>query len=161
MTCQHCRDHLPDYLDGSFDPDLQGEWRAHLEACPDCMHALQREQTIGRTLHAALSQAAAGLSLPPVARRAILRAAQEDAASASNRRRAWTWLAAAPWRSLAAAGVLAGVGITSLHVSRSARLRDAGPHAAARSDDVRFVLDVPFESDRHVGVSHAVFSDSP
>ena len=36
MKCRECIEHLYEYVDRELTPELEGEIRAHLAACPPC-----------------------------------------------------------------------------------------------------------------------------
>ncbi len=160
MTCRNYRDHLQEYLEETLEAGFSRELRAHLDACPECRRQWQREQAVERTLRAALGHATAHLFLSPEAKTTILHAARATAPRQSAVRVGRHWLNVIPVRGLAAAAAFAGVLLCTVLVSRH---DSADPHAhrTARADRERFTIDVPFQSDRQTGVSHADFSALP
>ena len=155
MTCREFREHLHEHLDAALGPTDQAGPRGHVAACKECQLAVARAQQFGRTLQHALDRSAATVSLEPEFSRRLLQAVQPPR-RVSAARRAWLWLAATPFRAIGAAACI-GVLLFALLLNRP-----FGPSPDTtrehRGEHITFLIDVPFQTDRHSGVTHAEFS---
>ena len=92
MSCEHAQTVLHGYLDGELDAARASEFERHLESCPDCLSALEAQETLRSALQRAQLYESA-----PLALRSKIRA-NLPAASGSKfgfRRLQLGWLAAA------------------------------------------------------------------
>jgi anti-sigma factor RsiW len=155
MTCHEFRNELHEYLDEGLEPARQTAARAHVAGCKECQLAVQRTQRFGRTLHHAMQRAAADISLEPELSRRIALAAQPRRVRSGAGWRAWEWLVVRPYRALGAAAL---VGILAFAVQSRRQSINAPDLIIQSSAQITFSIDVPFQTDRQVGVTHAEFS---
>ena len=63
MDCREARDHLAEFQRGQLRPDVQGDVRAHLEACAACSRVYVEERALTEILERRLPQHPAPLAL--------------------------------------------------------------------------------------------------
>jgi anti-sigma factor RsiW len=156
MTCREFKDHLHDYLEEGLEPAAQASARAHAEDCKECRLAVERAQQFGRVLHHALDRSAAGISLDAAFSRRVLQAGQPAPVRHPRGWSTWLWLTTSPFR-IASAAALVGVVLFTLLLSRQA-VKAPQETLQPNRDLITFSIDVPFQTDRHAGVTHAEFS---
>ena len=155
MTCREFKGQLHDFLDAPPGATEQAAARAHVDGCKGCRLAVQQAQQFGRVLHEALDRSAATVSLEADFSRRLL-----QSAPAAVRKSAgwpgWPWLAASPFRAVGAVACVGIVLFALLFSRESTKAPDKTP--ARSSDEISFSIDVPFQTDRHVGLTHAEFT---
>jgi mycothiol system anti-sigma-R factor len=97
VSCEHAGAILHGYLDGELDAARASEFERHLESCPECLAALEAQETLRAALQRAQLYATA-----PVALRRKFRASLPAASPAGFSSR-WTYMR---WLALAAAALL-------------------------------------------------------
>jgi putative zinc finger protein len=114
MDCKRLKDRLSDRALGGLDRPGEGELRAHLEACPDCRAALERERRLVGAIDRGVRAHLAAEPSPELAARVRMRLAEERAGSAAGLLSAWSlvprwWLdwGLRPWIPATAAAVIA------------------------------------------------------
>jgi anti-sigma factor (TIGR02949 family) len=63
MSCEHAHTVLHGYLDGELDAARASEFERHLESCPDCLSALEAQETLRSALQRAQLYATAPVAL--------------------------------------------------------------------------------------------------
>jgi anti-sigma factor (TIGR02949 family) len=122
MVCQDAMDRLSPFLDDELDPVASREVARHLESCPDCAAAFERQRKLGETLRRDLEYHRA----PDLLRARVVR----DTRAALRRDGARLRPATQPWRWLSvAAALIAVVGGTWMVATLP---RDRGDDAIAR-----------------------------
>src|SRR5437867_2802917 len=116
MVCQEVMDRLSPYLDDELDPVASREVSRHLESCPSCAAALDRQRALSESLRRDLEYHRA----PDLLRARVMR----DARAAVRREGARSRPTAAPWRwlSVAAAAIAVAGGtwlLTTLPLDRA------------------------------------------
>jgi len=107
MVCREVMDRLSPFLDDELDPVASYEVSRHLESCPNCAAAFDRQRELSQSLRRDLEYHRA----PDLLRARVVR----DARAAARRDGAHSRPATHPWRWLsAAAAVIAVVGGTWL-----------------------------------------------
>ena len=155
MTCREFKAQLHEYLEESLAGAQQAAARAHVEECKECRLAVAQAQQFGRALHHALHRSAATVSLEAEFSQRLLQTAASRMRD-SAARRAWHWLTASPFRTVGAAAFV-GVVLFTLLLSRPT-VKAPGQTRQTSDDRILFSIDVPFQTDRHIGVTHAEFS---
>ena len=97
MSCEHAGSILHGYLDGELDAARASEFERHLESCPECLAALEAQETLRSAL-----QRAQLYEVAPVALRHKIRASLPVARSVAFGSR-WTSMR---WVALAAMALL-------------------------------------------------------
>src|SRR5215470_13423371 len=122
MECQDAIDRLSPFLDDELDPVASREVSRHLESCPDCAAALERQRKLSDSLRRELEYHRA----PDLLRARVVR----DVRAAAGREAARSRPAPQPWRWLsAAAAVIVVAGGTWMVAIRSI---DRGDDVTAR-----------------------------
>jgi len=149
MNCESFQGVLHEYLDESLDAETHAEARLHLQHCGACRRTLAREQAFAHAMHQSLGEGASGLSIRPGMRQDILDAVAARSYRDNSLFAALTWpmvfrpvLAAA---ALLAVGLVLYKGAAHLHPARSVL-----PIQAPASGSGAWVVDVPFQVQRHV-----------
>ena len=147
MNCKKFNNDLAEYLDRTLKGRRLAAVQEHLDRCPECRLAVQREQAASRAIRGALDRAASPLSLSTELAGRILAAStsQTKTTARPTAQHAWPWLRAHPFRSVAAAFAIAGVLVLSRKFSRH-RVEAS----SAASDRGRYEVDVPFQTETHV-----------
>jgi anti-sigma factor RsiW len=125
ILCRRVEERLSDHLEGTLDPLLDGELRAHLEECEAC-----------RELRAAMAEVIDALRQPAAEPAADLAARAADAALRAHRHRPRrvglpTFVGLPPW-VLATAAVLALALSTGLATASGGKGAGAGTRVAQR-----------------------------
>src|SRR5262249_1846132 len=111
MKCEIGRSSLEGYLDGELDAVRMAEFERHLEECPECLPALQIEESTRSSIeNAKLYEDVPG----PLRKRILADVCPARPRAMTQNRSTWQWLAAA-----AAILVLAYGGWRAVNISRT------------------------------------------
>jgi anti-sigma factor RsiW len=85
MNCEHLRENLYDYLDGSLSPSGKAAAEEHLARCLACRQAVQRESQLAQSLFSRLEQAVETVALDSLTRRRMATAVERKIAQSRER----------------------------------------------------------------------------
>jgi predicted anti-sigma-YlaC factor YlaD len=146
MNCQTFIESLPEYRDGMLETAELAAAREHLSGCAKCRQALAREEARAKSLRLGFQRQTESLALAPETRRAILRAAREQATSALGRVSAWEVLWIQLRRPAFGALMLAGM-VVFLACGELFFRQHAETGAPARKGEYVCVIDVPLQTE--------------
>jgi anti-sigma factor (TIGR02949 family) len=128
MSCEHAHTVLHGYLDGELDAARASEFERHLESCPECLAALEVQETLRSAL-----QRAQLYETPPAALRSKIRANLP----AAYRGKIGVWQLQLRWLAAAAAILLvASVGWRMIsRVNEEARVNEEQRYQASEMVD--------------------------
>jgi anti-sigma factor RsiW len=161
MTCHEFEDDLHDYVDGTLPARAQQAAAEHAHGCPRCRNALQRAQALGHLLQQSLGSAAAPIAFSGAARQQMLARLQRELSPArTSRPSLWSWFTGSPLRTLGMAAAVVAIFAIDAKWSSPPAHRSATKMRLRGAPTVHSI-DVPFQTDRQVGLSHAEFSSPP